>query len=49
MAGQGIGQAKSAAFGKRHGERRERVAWVQQRHLGHAPLAAAPVAVLPVR
>jgi hypothetical protein len=49
VAGQDIRQAESAAFGKRHSERREPVAWVQQCHLGHAPLAAAPVTVLPVR
>jgi hypothetical protein len=46
VAGQVVGQAKGAAAGKGHGERREPVAWVQQCHLSHAPLVPAPSAGL---
>ena len=42
MAGQVVRQVKSAAAGKGHGERWERVAWVQRCHLSHAWLVPAP-------
>ena len=44
--GQGVRQARSAAAGKSHGERRGPVARVQQCHLSHAPLVPAPSAGL---
>src|SRR5580700_1252382 len=44
VAGQGTGQLKAPAAGQGYGELRERISWVQQCRVSHAPLATEDTA-----